>query len=87
MVEAVMRPVEPAGIEKLLASHTKIYHTPTGAGTRFMFVGVFILALGLLFLFRNSGVIHGDAWDLIWPLFIIAFGVSLVFRRRHDQRQ
>ncbi len=49
-----------------------------------MFVGVFILALGLLFLLRNSGAIHGDTWDLIWPLLIVAFGASLIFRRHRD---
>jgi hypothetical protein len=49
-----------------------------------MFVGVFLLALGLLFLLRNSGVIHGDTWDLIWPLLIVAFGFSLILKKRQN---
>jgi hypothetical protein len=53
-------------------------------GTKLMFVGVFLLALGVLFLLRNGGVIHGDAWDLIWPLLIVAFGVSILFKKRED---
>jgi hypothetical protein len=48
-----------------------------------MFVGFFILALGLIFLLRNLGWIQGDFWDLIWPLLIIAFGASLIFKKRH----
>lgn len=47
-----------------------------------MFAGLFILALGVLFLLKNLGVIYGDTWGIIWPLAIIAFGVSLVFKRR-----
>jgi hypothetical protein len=47
-----------------------------------MFVGFFILALGLLFLLRNLGWIEGARWDLIWPLLIIAFGASMIFKRR-----
>jgi hypothetical protein len=49
-----------------------------------MFVGFFVLALGILFLLKNIGVIYGDMWDIVWPLIIIAFGVSLLFKhRRH----
>lgn len=47
-----------------------------------MFVGFFILALGLLFLLRNLGWIEGPGWDLIWPLLIIAFGAAMIFKRR-----
>lgn len=49
-----------------------------------MFVGIFLLALGVLFLLRNGGAIHGETWDLIWPLLIVAFGFSLIFKKRKD---
>lgn len=48
-----------------------------------MFIGFFILALGLIFLLRNLGWIHGFDWDLVWPILIIAFGLSMIFKRRH----
>ena len=48
-----------------------------------MFFGFFILALGILFLLKNLGVVYGDIWDILWPLLIIAFGASLVFKKRH----
>jgi hypothetical protein len=49
---------------------------------RAMFIGFFLLALGILFLLKNLDVIHGDIWQVLWPLLIIAFGASLVFRKR-----
>jgi hypothetical protein len=48
-----------------------------------VFVGFFLLALGALFLLKNLGVIYGDTWDILWPLLIIAFGASLIFKKRH----
>jgi hypothetical protein len=48
-----------------------------------MFFGFFILVLGILFLLKNLGVVNGDIWDILWPLLIIAFGASLVFKKRH----
>ncbi|MCK4858283.1 MAG: hypothetical protein KAT58_09965 [candidate division Zixibacteria bacterium] len=49
-----------------------------------MFIGIFILALGVLFLLKSVSLIYGETWNLIWPLLIIAFGASLIFKRRHD---
>lgn len=48
-----------------------------------MFLGFFILALGILFLLKNLNVIYGDTWDIVWPLLIIAFGASLVLKKKH----
>ncbi len=48
-----------------------------------MFVAFFLVALGVLFLLKNLDVIQGDVWDILWPLLIIAFGASLIFKRRH----
>jgi hypothetical protein len=47
-----------------------------------MFIGIFILALGILFLLRNTGVIYGDFWRIVWPLVLVAFGISLIFDRK-----
>ena len=46
--------------------------TPTGA--------IVLIGLGLLFLLGNMGILHGlHNW---WPLFLIGFGLWLVYRRQ-----
>jgi hypothetical protein len=47
-----------------------------------MFIGFVILALGVLFLLKNLGVIYGDIWDYLWPAAIIALGISIIFKKR-----
>ncbi|MFA4937109.1 MAG: DUF5668 domain-containing protein [Patescibacteria group bacterium] len=47
-----------------------------------MFGAFLLIILGLVFLFKNLGFISGDAWGIIWPLLIIALGVSLVSKKR-----
>ena len=47
-----------------------------------MFVGIVVLALGVLFLLRNLGVISGDIWDFLWPIAVIALGISILFKKR-----
>ena len=49
-----------------------------------MFVGVFVLALGVVFLLKNVGVIEGNVGEIIWPVLIIALGASLLFKKRHS---
>lgn len=49
-----------------------------------MFIGIIVIALGLYFLGKQAGWFPEDVdlnWNWIWPLFIIAFGVSLLSRR------
>ncbi len=47
-----------------------------------MFFGFVILALGVLFLLRNLGVVSGDIWDFLWPIAVIALGISILFKKR-----
>ncbi|MGB5138786.1 MAG: DUF5668 domain-containing protein [Candidatus Zixiibacteriota bacterium] len=47
-----------------------------------MFVGLVILALGVLFLLENLGVLHGDIWEYLWPVAIIALGISILVKKR-----
>jgi len=51
-------------------------------GSRAMFVGFVILALGVFFLLKNLDVISGDIWDYLWPAAIIALGISILFKKR-----
>lgn len=49
-----------------------------------MFFGFLIIAIGVYFLGKQAGWFPADVelnWNWIWPLFIIAFGVSLLSRR------
>ena len=46
-----------------------------------MFFGVFIFALGVMFLLKNLNVIQGDIWGILWPLLIVAFGAALIFKK------
>lgn len=47
-----------------------------------MFVGIVILALGVLLLLRNLDVIYGDIWKYFWPAVIIAIGISILVKKR-----
>ena len=46
-----------------------------------MFVGVFLVLLGLLFILDNLNYISGELWSYIWPLIIICIGLSMIFNR------
>lgn len=43
--------------------------------------GLFLIALGAIFLFSNAGVFRIVRWDLAWPLVFIAIGVLLLAQR------
>ncbi len=43
--------------------------------------GLFLIALGAIFLFSNAGVFRIIRWDLVWPLVFIAIGVLLLAQR------
>lgn len=51
-----------------------------------IFWGTILVILGALLLLNNLGIISVNVWTLIWPLFLIAFGVWIlwgtVFSRR-----
>jgi hypothetical protein len=46
--------------------------------------GVLILIIGLFFLLKNLGLITGHLWSILWPLLIIAIGLKLLFRKKHN---
>jgi hypothetical protein len=44
-----------------------------------------LIALGLAFLLRNTGIVSGDTWSFIlrlWPVLLIAIGLDSLFRRQ-----
>jgi len=44
--------------------------------------GLYVLAVGLIFLLNNFGYFQGRAWGKLWPLFIIIPGLVMIFRPR-----
>lgn len=54
---------------------------PEAAERRRAAFGLFLVALGAIFLFGNAGVFRIVRWDLVWPLVIIAIGVLLLAQR------
>jgi hypothetical protein len=39
---------------------------------------LFLIGLGVVFLLDNLGVLPGSAWAYVWPLLLVAFGLSLM---------
>jgi phage shock protein C len=54
---------------------------PEAAERRRAMGGLFLIALGAIFLLGNSGVFHIVRWDLAWPLVLIAIGALLLAQR------
>jgi phage shock protein C len=54
---------------------------PEAAERRRGAFGLFLIALGAIFLFSNAGVFRIVRWDLAWPLVFIAIGVLLLAQR------
>jgi hypothetical protein len=46
-----------------------------------IFAGM-IIAAGVAWLLQNLGYLPGNFWSIFWPLLLISFGVSLIFRRK-----
>jgi hypothetical protein len=45
-----------------------------------LFWGFVLIAAGALFLLSNLGIIQVNIWNLIWPLVLIALGLSVLLR-------
>ena len=52
-----------------------------------MWIGIFLTCLGILYLFRNMGVITGDIWDLAWPILLICVGVGILVKPGDKRRK
>lgn len=54
---------------------------PADADRRRSTIGLFLVAIGFLFLLGNLGFFRFFEWRYIWPLAIIAFGALLLLQR------
>ncbi|MBI4770580.1 MAG: hypothetical protein HY784_09290 [Chloroflexi bacterium] len=43
---------------------------------------IILILAGVLFLLSNLNLLPGNAWDWVWPAFLILLGVNILFRRR-----
>ena len=54
---------------------------PEAAERRRWAFGLFLIALGAIFMFGNAGVFRIVRWDLVWPLVLIGIGVLFLVQR------
>ena len=52
-----------------------------------MFFGFIILVLGLVFLLKNLGIVSGSVWSIVWPCLVIALGLSIIFKRKKNEKK
>lgn len=41
-----------------------------------MFIALALVVVGVLFLFRNVGLLPTPVWDIVWPLILIILGAG-----------
>jgi len=46
-----------------------------------MFLGLLILILGIVFLLQTLGVWTTNIGDIIWPIVLIIFGISMLVKK------
>lgn len=46
-----------------------------------MFFGALLVILGAIFLLQNLGLLPEESWSVVWPVFIIALGISVLAKK------
>jgi len=46
-----------------------------------MWIGLFLIIVGILVILGNMDILKGDVWNYIWPIFFILLGVSMILKR------
>ena len=44
--------------------------------------GLFLLIIGIIFLLSNLNLFWWLRWDYLWPLILIAIGLTIIFQGR-----
>lgn len=44
-------------------------------------IGIALVTVGVLFLFKNLGLISGIAWDIAWPVILIVLGGAMILKK------
>src|SRR6476660_4783387 len=50
------------------------------------FWALILIIAGVAFLLQNFGLLPSNAWNLLWPLVLIAFGLSFILRAQSGAR-
>ncbi len=50
-----------------------------------MFIGLVLLAIGVIALLVKLGVLTGSIWGYTWPVILIILGLSFLWGRRSHQ--
>ena len=45
-----------------------------------MFIGILLLAFGVLMILEKANYIEGPVWDYIWPVSLIALGLDFLLQ-------
>lgn len=46
-----------------------------------MWLGIFLICVGIVYILNNTGVLRGDVWDYILAIFFIILGASIIIKR------
>lgn len=49
-----------------------------------MWLGIVLVLFGALMLLQHMGIIRGGLWGYLWPILIIAVGLSLVMKSKRN---
>jgi hypothetical protein len=71
---AAARPIVAAPVASAAAD-------PEAAERRRWAFGLFLIALGAIFMFGNLGMFRIVRWDLVWPLVLIGIGALFLVQR------
>lgn len=50
-----------------------------------MFIGILLVAFGILLLLSEMGIIYGSVWNYLWPIALIALGFDFIFKDRRGK--
>jgi len=40
------------------------------------------IEIGIVFLFKNLGIMPEIAWDIVWPVILIVLGLTMIFKKK-----
>ncbi|NCN07284.1 hypothetical protein GW933_01180 [Candidatus Falkowbacteria bacterium] len=41
-----------------------------------------LVIIGIVFLFKNLGIMPEIAWDIVWPVILIVLGLTMIFKKK-----
>jgi steroid 5-alpha reductase family enzyme len=47
-----------------------------------MFIAIFIFVVGLVLLLTNLGIVTVSVWDIVWPILIMVFAISMFLHKK-----